>query len=503
MFQRPSSDQIEETARRLGFALSRDERDTYLKLMERFWPAFDIVDSMPQDQPTPKYSRSTYHQPTGGENRYNGWFVKTSVKGAPSGPLAGKRIALKDNICLAGVPMTNGTSFMKDYVPDVDATIVTRILDAGGEIAGKAVCEYLCFSGGSHTSATGPVRNPHNPLYSTSGSSSGSAALVSAGDVDMAIGGDQAGSIRGPAAWCGVVGLKPTWGLVPYTGIAPIEYTLDHAGPITANVADNALLLNAIAGADDLDPRQQTVRTENYLGSLKNTPVGLRIGLLREGFGRSDSQTDVDAKVRAAASRFEKLGMRVEEVSVPMHSAGLAIWAPIAIEGSVQTMLHGNGFGTNHRTLYVTSLLEAQNGWRRHADELPPNIKMVATMGEYASAQYRGLYYAKAMNLSRQLTSAYDHALQSHDLLLLPTVPIKPTLLPPPDADIETVVMRALEVSGNTAPFNVSRHPALSVPCGMIDGLPIGMMLVGRHFEEATIYRAAYAFERSCDWHRL
>ena len=128
---------------------------------------------------------------------------------------------------------------------------------------------------------------------------------------------------------------------------------------------------------------------------------------------------------------------------------------------------------------------------------------MVALMGEYASAQYRGVYYAKAMNLSRQLTSAYDHALRNHDLLLLPTVPIKPTLLPPPGADIETVVMRALEVSGNTAPFNLSRHPALSVPCGMIDGLPIGMMLIGRHFEEATIYCAANTFEQSCDWRRL
>jgi amidase len=503
VIQRPSSDQLEKIAQRLGFTLSRDERHTYLRLMERFWPAFDTVDSLPQDQPTPKYPRSTYYRPTGDENRYNGWYVKTSIKGAPRGSLTGKRIALKDNICLAGVPMMNGASFLDGYVPDVDATIVTRILDAGGEIAGKAVCEYLCFSGGSHTSATGPVTNPHNPLYSTSGSSSGSAALVAAGDVDMAIGGDQAGSIRGPASWCGVVGLKPTWGLVPYTGIAPIEYTLDHAGPITANVTDNALLLDAIAGADSLDPRQQVIKTENYSNSLKNGAGGLRVGILREGFGRPDSQADVDAKVRAAAARLAELGMRVEEVSVPMHSAGLAIWAPIAIEGSVQTMLHGNGFGTNQRTLYVTSLLNAQRAWRAHAGELPANIKMVALMGEFASAEYGGLYYAKAMNLSRQLTAAYDQALRIYDVLLLPTVPLKPTLLPPTDADTETVVMRALEVSGNTAPFNLTRHPALSVPCGMIDGLPIGMMLVGRHFEEPTIYRAAYAFEQSYDWRHL
>ncbi len=166
--------------------------------------------------------------------------MKTSIKGKPGGPLAGRRIALKDNVCLAGVPMMIGADILEGYVPDVDATIVERILDAGGEIAGKAVCEYYCVSGGSHTSSTGPVQNPRKPGYTAGGSSSGSAALVAAGDVDMAIGGDQAGSIRIPASYCGIVGLKPTFGLVPYTGIAPLEITLDACGPMTANVRDNA-----------------------------------------------------------------------------------------------------------------------------------------------------------------------------------------------------------------------------------------------------------------------
>ena len=182
--------------------------------------------------------------------------MKTSIKGRPGGKLAGRRIALKDNVCLAGVPMMIGADILEGYVPDVDATIVERILDAGGEIAGKAVCEYYCVSGGSHTSATGPVQNPRKPGYSAGGSSSGSAALVAAGDVDMAIGGDQAGSIRIPASHCGIVGLKPTYGLVPYTGIAPLEITLDTCGPMTADVRDNALLLEVIAGPDGIDSRQ-------------------------------------------------------------------------------------------------------------------------------------------------------------------------------------------------------------------------------------------------------
>ena len=157
--------------------------------------------------------------------------MKTSIKGKPGGKLAGRRVALKDNVCLAGVPMMVGAGFLEGSVPDIDATIVTRILDEGGEIAGKAVCEYYCVSGGSHTSSTGPVQNPRKHGYTTGGSSSGSAALVAAGEVPMAIGGDQAGSIRIPASYCGIVGMKPTFGLVPYTGIGPLEITIDTAGP--------------------------------------------------------------------------------------------------------------------------------------------------------------------------------------------------------------------------------------------------------------------------------
>ena len=161
---------------------------------------------------------------------------------------------MKDNICLAGVPMMNGASTLEGYVPDVDATVVQRILDAGGTIVGKSVCEYFCFSGGSHTSSSGPVHNPHRQGYSAGGSSSGSAALVAAGEVPMALGGDQGGSIRMPASFCGIYGMKPTHGLVPYTGIMPIELTIDHTGPMTATVEDNALLLEVLAGPDGLDP---------------------------------------------------------------------------------------------------------------------------------------------------------------------------------------------------------------------------------------------------------
>ena len=215
--------------------------------------------------------------------------MKSVVKGAESGPLAGKTVALKDNVCLAGVPMMNGSATLEGYVPDQDATIVTRMLDAGATIMGKAHCEAFCLSGGSHTGALGPVHNPHKHGYSAGGSSSGSGALVAAGEVDMAIGGDQGGSIRIPASFCGIYGMKGTWGLVPYTGVMPIEATIDHTGPMTATVADNALLLEVLAGPDGLDPRQMGCTTARYteaLGPRRAGPAhrrrhrGVRLGEL-------------------------------------------------------------------------------------------------------------------------------------------------------------------------------------------------------------------------------
>src|SRR5213594_4628472 len=220
------------------------------------------------------------------------------VKGASTGKLKGKRVAVKDNIMLAGVPMMNGASTLEGYVPDFDATVVSRILDEGGEIIGKTHCEYFCLSGGSHTNATGPVHNPHKMGYSAGGSSSGSAVLVALGEADMAIGGDQGGSIRMPASFCGIYGMKPTHGLVPYTGIVPIEIYVDHTGPMTATVRDNALLLEVIAGPDGYDPRQYSPKVHRYTESLGAGIDGLRIALVKEGFGLPKSERDVDAKVR-------------------------------------------------------------------------------------------------------------------------------------------------------------------------------------------------------------
>ena len=245
-------EQLLEAADTVGLSLSDADVASYLGLMQPYVDAYNLVDQMPDHLPVVKYPRTPGRFPSPAENPRNAWYVKTSVKGAAGGKLAGKKVGVKDNVMVAGVPMMNGNAILEGYVPDVDATVVTRLLDAGAEIIGKTHCENYCISGGSHTGAKGPVHNPHKMGYSAGGSSSGSGVAVALGEADMAIGGDQGGSIRMPAAYCGIVGLKPTWGLVPYTGIMPIELTLDHTGPMTATVADNALMLEAIAGEDGL-----------------------------------------------------------------------------------------------------------------------------------------------------------------------------------------------------------------------------------------------------------
>ena len=498
--KRPTLEQMREIVSSLHMSMSDHEIAEYMEVMEGTMQAYDRLTQLPDNLPPVRYPRTPGYRPAAAENPLNAWAVKSEVRGAAYGPLAGKRIVLKDNVCLAGVPMMNGASTLEGYVPDVDATLVTRILDAGGTIVGKAHCEYFCLSGGSHTSANGPVHNPYRYGYAAGGSSSGCGALVGAGEVEMAIGGDQGGSIRMPSGWCGVYGMKATHGLVPYTGVMPIEATIDHVGPMTATVADNALLLEVVAGADGLDPRQYDVRVDKYTTALGRGVAGMRIGVLTEGFGHPVSEPDVDQKVREASQRLRALGASVEEVSVPMHLDGPAIWTPIALEGLEAQMMHGNGMGFNWEGMYTTSLLDAHANWRARANELSRTLKISMFVGEYFIRQYRGHFYAKAQNLARLLRQNYDEALGRYDLLLMPTLPMKATPLPPANAPLALWCQRAFEMLANTCPFDVSGHPAMNVPCGLSHGLPVGMMLVAKHFNESTIYRAAHAFEQIGDW---
>ena len=501
---RPTIRQIRDISEHLHFQMGDDELTEYLQIAQSTIDAFDAVDAMPDELPPIKYPRTGGVLPPSDENRLNAWYVKCNIAGAEDGPLHGKKVALKDTICLSGVRMMNGASIMEGYVPDVDATIVTRILDAGGEIAGKAHCEYLCLSGGSHTNAAGPVKNPWKVTHSSGGSSSGCGALVGSGEVPMAVGGDQGGSVRIPSSWSGCYGMKPTHGLVPYTGVMPIESTIDTVGPMTTTVQDNALLLEAIAGYDEgLDPRQYNPRKGSYASDMLQGVSGLRIGVVSEGFDWPNSDADVDNAVRSAVELLRSHGASVEEVSVPLHRQGAAIWTPIALEGLSDLMMHGNCAGSNYRGLYMSSLTDHYANWRNRADELSPSLKICMMIGEYFRQKHRGRYYGKSQNLSRRLRRSYDDVFEKFDLLAMPTTQMKATPLPPADAPLALYIQRAFEMIVNTAPFNCTGHPAMSVPCALREGLPVGLMLVGRYWEESTIYRAALEFEQSADWKNL
>jgi amidase len=497
--RKPTLEELRRAAEAHFLRVTEEELAAYRALMDEAIASYRRLDQFPEPKLPVHYPRTPGYRPGPEENPLNAWYWKCSITGAPAGKLAGKKVAVKDNVCVAGIPMMNGTAILEGYVPDVDATIVTRILDAAGEIAGKAVCESLCLSCSSHTADTGPTHNPHKRGYSAGGSSSGSAALLAAGEVDLAIGGDQGGSIRMPAAFCGVFGLKPTYGLVPYTGVFPIEITLDHTGPMARTAYDCALLLEVIAGPDGLDPRQPAdLETEPYTARLSGDARGLTIGVVREGFAWPGlSEADIDSGVRDAAQRFGKAGATVREISIPLHRDAIHVWRPIAIEGTTQLMVRGNAMGTNWKGWYNTSLLDAYaRGRQARATDLSESTKLTVLLGQFMQDYYHGRYYAKAQNLAPTLTAAYDAAFRACDLLVMPTTPMKATPLPGPDASREEIIRRALEVLVNTCPFDVTGHPAMNVPCGMSDGLPIGMMLVGRSRQDATVLRAAHAFEQ-------
>ena len=497
--KRPSLAQMRAMAEKFNMSLTDEELAEYNEIMEPYIQAYDRLDATPDNLPSVRYPRAPGHFPDFSENPLNAWYVKTEVRGAMDGALKGKRIALKDTICLAGVPMMNGSSIMEGYTPEIDATIVTRMLDAGATITGKAHSENFCLSGGSHTNAKGPIHNPWKHGYMAGGSSGGSAALVAAGEVDMAIAGDQGGSIRIPASNCGVYGMKPSHGLVPYTGVMPIEQTIDHVGPVTNTVADNALLLEVLAGEDGLDPRQYKPQVFRYTEALGRGAHGLRIGVLKEGFHRPESEPDVDQKVLSAAEKFREIGAMVEEISVPEHHLAVDCWTAITVEGLQDHMMKGNSGGSNYKGLFLPSLMDHMAQWRNRSDELTHSLKVCMFLGEYFQEQYRGRFYGKAQNLMRKVNEKYNAALNQYDVLLMPTLPMKAQKIPPADCSISLYVQRAFEMIGNTAPFN-GGLPAMNVPCGLSEGLPIGMMLVGKQYGELKIYQAAHAFEQIDDW---
>jgi amidase len=497
----PDADDLQKLAAAGHFGLSAEELADFQALMPAMFETLDALDQTPQQAAPLKYpQRDAGTRADLTSDPFNAIIRRCSVTGAASGKLAGKRVGIKDNISVAGVPMTCGSSVMEGYVPAADATLVTRILDAGGKIVAKLNLDNFAFAGSGETSSFGPTRNPHNTDYLAGGSSGGSAAALYYDDFDLTVGGDQGGSIRIPSSWCGVVGLKPTHSLVPYTGCIGIDPTFDHAGPMGRTVADVALLLEVIAGQDPEDPRQHGgVNLEPYTQALDRDLKGARIAIVREGFGGPVAQPDVDAAVQRALAAMRTQGAHVEEVSIPMHREGDRVAWGLMAEGAA-ALLWAHGVGYHFKGAYDAGFGDALgHALGERGDQLPPTVKLVSLVGGYLNSHYHGRLYAKAQQLRVTLRAAYDAVLAKFDAIAMPTTPMKahhyqPNLRP------GEVVTRGWSMLGNTAPFNMTGHPSISVPCGKSDGLPVGLMLTGKHFDEMALIRIADAFERSGDW---
>ena len=499
----PTPDDLRRLARSNHFELNEEELAAFMDLIPEVFPSYEDLEQMIEPRELQKYSqRQLGSRPTAEQDPFNAIIRRCSVMGASGGKLAGKRFGLKNNISVAGMPMTSGSAMLQDFVAETDATVVTRLLDEGAEIVALLNLEDLSFSAGGDTSAFGPVLNPHNPEYLASGSSGGSASALYYEDIDITLGADQGGSIRMPASWVGVVGHKPTFSLVPYTGIMGADHSIDHVGPMARSVADAALTLEVIAGADPMDPRQTDVAVQNYTEFLGRGSRGLRIGILREGFGHASSEPDVDASVRNAVRILGDLGAEVSEVSIPEHrSFGAILWGMIT-EGAT-ALLESNGMGHGWEGRYDTNLATALGRARRvQSNDFPPTVKLVLLCGTYIKENYHGRIYAKAQNLRRQLRAAYDNALQDVDLIAMPTTPMK-AHRHVPGRGVQDTIEHGWAPVDNTGPFDLTGHPAISVPCAKSEGLPVGLMLVGRHFDDGTALQAAHAFEQHVDWETL
>jgi amidase len=514
MFERPNVDDLMTTAEAIGFTLDRNEARLYQANLVRELAAFDEFLSARMDECPPPVTypeREPGHRPTAEEDPYNAWMWKCRIEGASGGLLAGKTVSYKDHTAVAGVPCSFGTYALEGFVPDFDATTVTRVLAAGGTIIGKNTMDGLAGGKGYNGNMSGDYGrplNPHNPAYLTGGSSSGSGAALAAGEVDIAFGGDQGGSIRSPASWCGVVGLKPTFGLVSHFGVGfGSEPSIDYTGPMARTVRDTAAALQAVTGPDGLDPRQSrdVPETLDVLSALDDGVAGLRIAVVDEGFD-DGTEPDVRDAVLEAVDVLARAGAVVSKVSLPEHRTVRRAAAALGPEGA-RSIFDGGFTGGYARTYYPTKLVASVMKMNRHgAGALPARTKMSLLTSEYSRRNFHGAVYAKAHNVRTAFIAAVDAALIEHDVLVMPTSPTVAKPWEPPSGPYLEQLAKALEPmtrNRNRQPFNYTGHPALSIPCGKSGGLPIGLQLIGRFFDDGLLLRTAQAYQACVDWDAL
>jgi amidase len=514
MYRTPDVDEVVAVARELGIRLGPDEALLYRKyLLQQLNDLDAFVQARLEESGPPMVSaaRKPGYRPGADEDRLNAWTWKCRIEGSGEGVLSGRTVSYKDHIAVAGMPMSFGSFALEGFVPDFDATVVTRALQAGATVVGKNVMNGLSggFGTGGAIGDYGRPLNPHAHDHVTGGSSSGSGAAVAAREVDISFGGDQGGSIRIPAAFCGIIGHKPTFGLVSHFGIGfGSDQSIDYTGPMTRTVEDAAAALQATAGHDPYDPRQtrDVPARVDVLGRLADGVARLRIGVLEEAF--ADAEADVRERVLAAVDVLAKTGASVSKVSIPAHHAIRTAQAALSGEGALAVFKTGF-FGAFTRTYYPAGVIAAINKlWASQADVLAPRTKLSLITAELSRRNYHGRVYAKAQNVRPAYIKAYDTALADVDVLAMPTCLMTAPKNQRPGSYLEAVEdnLTALSRGGarNTQPFNYTGHPALAVPVGKSSaGLPVSMQLVGRFFDDALLMRVAYAYQHATDWEKI
>ncbi len=490
----PTQRKLRDIAETHHLNLTDEELADFTEMIETAMGVYERLAELDVPVQSERFTDRQPRIPDAHPDPHNAFVSQCRVVGDTDGILSGLDVAMKDNIQVGGVEMTCGSSMLEGYIPGRDASVARLVLEAGGRIVGKTNMDSWAVSGTGEITDFGPVLNPHDPDYLAGGSSGGSAVAVVEGMADIAFGTDQAGSIRVPSAWSGCVGLKPTFGLVPYTGCVAHGIMFDHVGPMAMDVERVARAMDAVTVDTGTDPRQSVVPDIEYRSSL-NTDTSLSVGILEEGF--ISEQEAVDDTVREALDAFEGKRISTQEVSIDLHSDGNIIWLGIVNE-TIAAMARSEGGGHYQKGFYDTQWLHRFADLRRsRADDFPPTMKLYLLLGQYITDRYHGHFHAKAQNLNVRLTDAYDSALQDVDVLAMPTTPTTAFEYQENLPRRERVIHATRKGSRlfNTMPFDVTGHPAVSLPCGTVNDLPVGLMFVGRRGEDDTVLNAAYAFQ--------
>ncbi|MFD0619865.1 Asp-tRNA(Asn)/Glu-tRNA(Gln) amidotransferase subunit GatA [Paenibacillus sp. GCM10027629] len=416
---------------------------------------------------------------------------------APRGLLFGLPVGIKDNIVTEGLRTTCASQFLSNYDPIYDATVVQKLKKAQSVTLGKLNMDEFAMGGSNENSSFYPTRNPWNLEYVPGGSSGGSAAAVAAGEAYFTLGSDTGGSIRQPASYCGVVGLKPTYGLVSRFGLVAFASSLDQIGPITKNVEDSAYVLQAIAGYDNMDSTSANVEIPDYISALNGDIKGLRIGVPKEYLGQG-----IDPKVKesvlSALKVLEGLGATWDEVSLPHTDYAVATYYLLASSEASSNLARFDGVRYGVRAENPDNLIDLYV--KSRSQGFGDEVKRRIMLGTYAlSSGYYDAYYLKAQKVRTLIKQDFDQVFANYDVIIGPTAPTTAFPIGSQVDDPLTMYMNDIV----TIPVSLAGVPAISVPCGLADGLPVGLQIIGKAFDESTVLRVAHAFEQNTEHHKL